>query len=373
MKYIHIVQFHLMSGGGVGSVVTDVCEAMARKSDGVYAISLFQREGIDFEQELEWARRTGVHSVLIQKSEKESAFHVLRSLRREIKALAKDDECILYLHLKWGVLAGVLSTLGLKNVKRVEVYHSGYMNYKLQAFLSKPFIHRYIAVSKEAKQQLMKWFHVREGKIEVVYNGVDVLGIREAAQDAIAGEGFAYVSVGRLSFEKGFKTSIQAYANLRREGALEGTSYTMIGTGDQMDECVALADGSVDFTGLIPRASVYPKIASSDVVVLPSLWEGNSILMLEALALGKPLVLTDIPSFREVLDFKPLAENESCRQEWFGVVFRKEDVKSCKEALEMAFSIRASYPGMKQRLAALGDMFSTETQAGKYMRVLEKS
>ena len=43
MKYIHIVQFHLMSGGGVGSVVTDVCEAMARKSDGVYAISLFQR------------------------------------------------------------------------------------------------------------------------------------------------------------------------------------------------------------------------------------------------------------------------------------------------------------------------------------------
>ena len=56
MKYIHIVQFHLMSGGGVGSVITDVCEAMAKKSDGVYAISLFQRDGIDFGEELEGFR-----------------------------------------------------------------------------------------------------------------------------------------------------------------------------------------------------------------------------------------------------------------------------------------------------------------------------
>ena len=372
MKYIHIVQFHLMSGGGVGSVITDVCEAMAKKSDGVYAISLFRRDGIDFGDELQWASRVGVHSILLQRDKKDSVLRVLRALRREIKALAKDDECILYLHLKWGVLAGILATLGLKNVRLVEVYHSGYRQYKLQAFLSKPFIDKYIAVSKDAKRQLMEWFRVGEDKIAVVYNGVDVQGIREAARGAVSAAGFSFVSVGRLSFEKGFKTPIQSYAGLRREGALADTSYTMIGTGDQMDECVALADGCVHFTGLIPRASVYPKIAASDVVVLPSLWEGNSILMLEALALGKPMVLTDIPSFREVLDFKPLAEYESVRPEWFGVVFRKEDVKSCQEALAMAFSIRDSYPGMTPRLAALGDTFSTDKQAEKYMRVLEK-
>ena len=371
MKYIHIVQFHLMSGGGVGSVITDVCEAMAKKSDGVYAISLFQRDGIDFGAELEWASRVGVHSILIQQDKKDSVLRVLCALRREIRALAKDDECILYLHLKWGVLTGILATLGLKNVRRVEVYHSGYMQYKLQAFLSKPFIDKYIAVSKDAKRQLMEWIRVREDKIEVVYNGVDVQGIREAARGAVPAAGFSFVSVGRLSFEKGFKTPIQSYAELRREGALAGTSYTMIGTGDQMDECVALAGGCVHFTGLIPRASVYPKIAASDVVVLPSLWEGNSILMLEVLALGKPMVLTDIPSFREVLDFKPLEENEVCRTEWFGVVFRKEDVKSCREALTMAFSLRDSFPEMSRRIATLGDAFSTEKQARDYMLVFD--
>ncbi len=372
MKYIHIVQFHLMSGGGVGSVITDVCEAMAKKSDQVYAVSLFQHDRVDFSKELEWASHVGVHSILLQQDKKDSVLSVLWALRREIKALAKDEECILYLHLKWGVLAGILATIGLKNVRRVEVYHSGYMHYKLQAFFSKPFIDRYIAVSKDAKRQLIEWFHVKENKIDVVYNGVDVPGIREIARGVEpAPSGISFLSVGRLSFEKGFKTPIQAYAELRREGVLEGTSYTMVGTGDQMDECVALADGNVTFTGLIARSEVYRRIAGADVMVLPSLWEGNSILMLEVLALGRPMILTDIPSFREVLGFKPLEENEFCRQEWFGVVFRKENVKSCQEALRLAYSIRDSFPQMSQRIAKLGDDFSTERQACDYMRVLD--
>ena len=184
MKYIHIVQFHLMAGGGVGSVVTDVCEAMAKRSGQVYVISLFQHERVDFARELEWAARVGVHSTLLQQDKKDTVLHVLRALRREIKSLAQDDECVLYLHLKWGVLAGILATLGLKNVRRVEVYHSGYMHYKLQAFFSKPFIEKYIAVSQDARRQLIEWFHVKEEKIRVVYNGVDVSGIREIAREA---------------------------------------------------------------------------------------------------------------------------------------------------------------------------------------------
>ena len=370
MKYIHIVQFHLMSGGGVGSVITDVCEAMAKKSDKVYAISLFQHDRVHFSEELEWASRVGVHSILLQRDKKDSILSVLRALRREIKALSKEEECILYLHLKWGVLAGILATIGLKNIHRVEVYHSGYMRYKLQAFCSKPFIDRYIAVSKDAKRQLMEWFHIKENKIGVVYNGVDVPGIREIAQGVSpASSGVSFLSVGRLSFEKGFKTPIQAYAELRREGALGDTSYTMIGTGDQMDECVALAEGNVTFTGLIARSEVYREIAGADVMILPSLWEGNSILMLEVLALGKPMVLTDIPSFREVLGFSPLEENEPCRLEWFGVVFRKGDVESCRKAICMAREHYSMLRMNEGRIRDLGSQFSTDEQADNYISV----
>lgn len=370
MKYIHIVQFHLMSGGGVGSVLTDLCEAMAKQSTETYIFSLFQRKGIDFQAEQAWAKEKGVNVLLMQENETDSSWKVFSNLRRTIKQLAKEEECCLFLHLKMGVLAGIITTLGMKNVKRVEVYHSGYMGYKLLAFLARPFIRHYISVSKEAKQQLINWFHIKEEKIDVVYNGVDVEHIREIAhvENTKVGE-VEFVSVGRLSFEKGFKTPIQAYAELKESGKLSGSTYTMIGDGAQRQEAEELAKSNVTFTGVIPRDTVYKRIGGCDIMVLPSLWEGNSILMLEVLSLGKPMVLTDIPSFREVLEFEPLKDNERCRLEWFGVVFRKEDVDACKEALCIAFDNLSSMKSNKDKILSLGDKFSTKEQAERYFEI----
>lgn len=370
MKYIHIVQFHLMSGGGVGSVLTDLCEAMAKESNETYIISLFRHKGIDFAEEQKWASTKGIHVLLMQEKETDSSLKVFRNLRRTLKELVRDEECCLFLHLKMGVLMGILSTLGMKNIKRVEVYHSGYMGYKIQSFISRPFIKHYISVSKEAKQQLMEWFHINEKKIDVVYNGVNVELIREIAKSKkVETEPFRLMSVGRLSFEKGFKTPIQAYAELKEAGLLEDTSYTMIGTGVQKEECEDLSKGYVTFTGVIPREKVYINIGISDVMILPSLWEGNSILMLEVLSLGKPMIVTDIPSFREVLDFSPLKENESYRSEWFGAIFKKEDVEACKKAMSLVYDKKETINTVAKRIKELGDKFSTREQAKEYIRI----
>lgn len=359
-----------MSGGGVGSVLTDLCEAMSKQSGETYIISLFQRKGIDFKVEQAWAKEKGVNVLLMQEKATDSSWTVFRNLKRTIKQLSKEEDCCLFLHLKMGVLAGILATLGMKNVKRVEVYHSGYMGYKLLAFFARPFIRHYISVSKEAKQQLIEWFHIKERKIDVVYNGVDVEYIREVAkiEDKHNGQ-VDFLSVGRLSFEKGFKTPIQTYAELREAGLLTDSSYTMIGKGVQQEECEVLSNGYVKFTGVIPREEVYKQIGKSDVMILPSLWEGNSILMLEVLSLGKPMVVTDIPSFREVLEFEPLRDDEQCRLEWFGVVFRKEDLESCKKAICMAYENIASLKSNTNRILALGDKFSTKEQADKYFEI----
>lgn len=355
----------------MGSVLTDLCEAMAKESKEIYIISLFQRKGIDFAAEQIWATEKGVHVKLMQERAGDSSLGVLRNLHKTIKALAKEDECCLFLHLKMGMLMGILSTLGMKSVKRVEVYHSGYMRYKLQAFLSRPFIDHYISVSKEAKQQLINWFQIKERKIDVVYNGVNVDLIREIAKiDNINHELLRFVSVGRLSFEKGFKTPIQAFAELMESGRLSDCSYTMIGTGVQKDECESLSKGHVTFTGVIPREDVYKNIGGSDVMILPSLWEGNSILMLEVLALGRPMIVTDIPSFREVLGFESLKDDETWRKEWFGAIFKKEDVEACKSAICYMYESKEILN--LERIRQLGDKFSTNGQAKEYFRIAEK-
>lgn len=372
MKYIHIVQFHLMSGGGVGSVITDLCEATAKKSKDVFVVSLFRRKGIDYNLEIEWGKKHGINVMLMQEDPKMGIIGALKNLRKTLKNLAGDDECCLYLHLKWGVLAGIVSSLGLKNIRRVEVYHSGYMNYKLQAFVSKPFLHHYISVSKDAKQQLIDWFHVDENKITVAYNGVDLDHIRELGAHPVSLDGeLNFMSVGRLSFEKGFLQSVEAFGNLKEEGELKDATYTMIGKGDQMDEAKEKAKGHVNFTGLIPRDSVYSNIAGCDVMILPSWWEGNSILLLEVLAIGKAMIVSDIPSFREVLDYKPLADNETCRLEPFGVVFRAKDAESCKDAIKMIVENKAKLNQMASFVGSLADTFSIENQVSIYKSVAQ--
>lgn len=373
MKYIHIDQFHNMSGGGVGSMITDLCESLAEESNEVYVITLFRKSYDELVKESEWAKKHGVHILLMQENHKMGILDIFMYLRKTLKELAMDNECCLYLHLKWGVLAGWVSSLGLKNIKRVEVYHSGYMNYKLQAFVSKPFIHHYISVSQEAKQQLINWFGVDGKKVTVAYNGVDIEYIRERGAHPVDLEGdLNFMSVGRLSFEKGFLQSIEAFSYMKEAGEFEGSTYTMIGNGPQMDESKEKSKGYVNFTGLIPRDSVYSYIAGCDVMVLPSWWEGNSILLLEVLAIGKAMIVSDIPSFREVLDYKPLAENEICRIEPFGAVFRAKDTESCKAAMRLIKDNKDKHGEMASFVFSLAETFSIMNQVKIYKNVAEK-
>jgi len=370
MKYIHIVQFHLISGGGVGSVITDLCQEMSKTSDEVYVFSLQQRKGINYDDEIAWAKQYGIHVELMQHAG-ESKYKAVYNLRKRIKELSQEDECCLYVHLKWGVLAGMIASWGISRAKMVEVYHSGYMNYKLQAFISRPFISHYISVSKDAKTQLEKWFNIKPNKITVVYNGVDLDGIRKDAGIKPESDLFRFVSVGRLSFEKGFKTPIEAFGTLRKQGLLADCTYTMVGNGNQRQECEDLAQGFVKFTGVIPRNEVYPNIGSSDVMILPSLWEGNSILLLEVLAVGRAMILSDIPSFREVMGFEPLMDSEDFRLEPFGAIFRAENMESCKKAMLAIFENKDKSAGMSEYTSSFADQFSIKNQALMYYKIAD--
>lgn len=371
MKYIHIVQFHLISGGGVGSVITDLCQEMSKTSNEVYVFSLQQRKGINYEDEISWAEQYGIHVELMQHIG-ESKFKAVFNLRRRIKELIQKDKCCLFVHLKWGVLAGMIASWGIAKAKIVEVYHSGYINYRLQSFISRPFISHYISVSKDAKNQLEKWFGVKSNKITVVYNGVDLDEVRKAAGIKSNSDLFRFVSVGRLSFEKGFKTPIEAFGLLRKLSRLEDCTYTMVGDGNQRLECENLAQGFVKFTGVIPRNAVYPIIASSDVMILPSLWEGNSILLLEVLAIGRAMILSDIPSFREVMGFEQLKDGEIFRMEPFGAIFRAENIESCKNALLAVYENKEKVKEMSEYASKFAGLFSIKKQAQMYFNIADR-
>jgi glycosyltransferase involved in cell wall biosynthesis len=137
------------------------------------------------------------------------------------------------------------------------------------------------------------------------------------APDFASGKGFLYF--GRLSREKGIATLIRAAAQAR-------CPVSIAGTGPQLDELRALAQetgADVAFLGYLSGAALHSAITSALAVVLPSEWYENAPMsLLEAYALGKPVIAARIGGIGELL-----LEGET------GIGFRSGDVQSLAAAM----------------------------------------
>jgi glycosyltransferase involved in cell wall biosynthesis len=157
--------------------------------------------------------------------------------------------------------------------------------------------------------RLVRW--LGRTKISVVPNGVDIGGVdRALAGHVVENGGFRVVSVARLIDRKDPLTSMAAFAR----GADDDGSLVYVGEGylrsrlAEQARRLGVAD-RVSFTGLLSRDEAYRWVARSDVFVSASHGEGLPVAVLEAMACGRPVILSDIPPHREIAgtaDFIPL-------------------------------------------------------------------
>lgn len=125
-------------------------------------------------------------------------------------------------------------------------------------------------------------------------------------------EGMNFITIGRLSPEKDHEKLI--YSFQRIVGERRDVRLYVVGEGALEDELrvlvreLGLAE-RVIFTGQL--ANPYALLAACDCFVLSSNYEGQAIVLLEALILGKPVITTDIPGPRSVVDggFGMIVEN----------------------------------------------------------------
>ncbi|MFR9675600.1 glycosyltransferase [Streptomyces sp. TR06-5] len=142
----------------------------------------------------------------------------------------------------------------------------------------------------------------------VVRNGVDtarfappgpdaVLRAREQLLDRSAPDGPVVVCVGRLCRQKGQDVLLRAWSAVGDR--IPGARLVLVGDGPAGEDLRAAADRRVLFAGAVTDPA--PWYAVADVVVLPSRWEGMALAPLEAMACGRPVVLTDVGGARESL------------------------------------------------------------------------
>jgi glycogen synthase len=164
---------------------------------------------------------------------------------------------------------------------------------------------RVICCSAFMVDEVRDSFEVPADKLSVIANGVDPLAWAPPVPAPARGTGGPLiVSWGRVQYEKGFQTLVEAMPMLR--DLVPGVRAVVAGTGSyraelsQRAEAFGVAD-IVEFAGFVPDEGLRSLLHEASCVVMPSFYEPFGIVALEAMAAHAPLVAANTGGLAEVL------------------------------------------------------------------------
>jgi len=117
----------------------------------------------------------------------------------------------------------------------------------------------------------------------------------------------------------------------------------------------------------VSREEIIEALNQCDMVIMPSLWEGLSIFMLEALSLGCPLMVSDIEAFRDVLNEPALKKNEFWRKSSWGYLVQTSCVTAYSDAMKHYLRNIEDKENMQKASLAIAKKYDISETAMKYI------
>ncbi|TCM78971.1 glycosyltransferase [Rhodovulum steppense] len=140
-------------------------------------------------------------------------------------------------------------------------------------------------------------------KLKIVHCGVEpeLYGSTDGGTDRDSG--LHMVFIGRLAPVKGLRVLIAAFAEALSQEP--GLRLTIVGDGEDRTTLEALAaplGNAIRFTGYLSQQEVTALLARADALVLPSFAEGVPVVLMEAMASGKPVIATQVAGVAELVE-----------------------------------------------------------------------
>ena len=160
-----------------------------------------------------------------------------------------------------------------------------------------------VAISSFGKSQLYRWCDRSDwSKIHVVHCGLDKMFLNAPYQPIQDRQ--QLVCVGRLCEQKGQLLLVEAAGKLAQEGL--DFKLVLVGDGPLRKEIEALTlqldiQDKVEITGWASNSEVQTHVLASKAMVLPSFAEGLPVVIMEALALGRPVLSTYVAGIPELV------------------------------------------------------------------------
>lgn len=212
-----------------------------------------------------------------------------------------------------------------------------------------------ICISDQAKTNLTTYLPELADKICTIYNGIAIHDYRAQCDSGTKSQNdeILITMVAAFREQKDQKTLIRAIAILPSNYKLR-----LVGTGDLdlITQCKELANSlnlanRIDFMGM--RSDVPALLASSDIIVLSSHYEGLSLSSLEGMASGRPFIASDVDGLHEIVD-------------GYGVLVPHGDPQAMADAIKKLATDTKYAQEVAQRCVERARMFDIETMAEKY-------
>jgi len=201
----------------------------------------------------------------------------------------------------------------------ISTVHNSLKDYEVRSFrrglytfllrLTLPLVHRIICVSDSNRRDLIDECPAAEARIQTVYNGVDPSAFllqpdrTKVREELGIVSGPVLITIARLTEAKGHRYLLQALPRLLE--TWPQLCCLFVGEGELHDTLQRMAmdlgvERSCRFVGI--REDIAEILAAADVVVLPSLSEGFPFVLLEALAMGCPVVASQVNGVPELIE-----------------------------------------------------------------------
>jgi len=290
MKKINILQLITGLGmGGAEKVVLDLSRRLDKNQFNIFVIGLSKRDELLYEY-----IKNGINVQLLRKNNSLKDF---KDIVVYINKFIKENNIeIIHAHMTHSlIIASIIKVFNpyLKIIFTSHSFNVGSKARELILFSLKPFRNTDILFSKH----LLKFFY--KNNYEIIPNGIDI-----SKYDIIVNKNniFTFIAIGRLETMKNHKLLIEIANKLKDKYSFQ---IYIVGEGYLRKELEKLIDkynlqNIVKLLGL--RNDVPKFLNKSHCFVMPSLWEGLPISLLEAGASKLPVIVTPVGSITELIN-----------------------------------------------------------------------
>ena len=172
---------------------------------------------------------------------------------------------------------------------------------KTYEYIKQYFVDEFIAISENDKDILIKYFKINPRKITVIYLGVDVDEINKKSEllpektTNVTDKIFTIGHIGRFTFQKAQEYLLEAFLKVSQK--YPHANLVIVGSGENKEGLINyISENNLNNRVIMKDyiKDIYLEMSMFDLHVLTSRFEGTPYVNFEAMALGVPIITSDV-------------------------------------------------------------------------------